>query len=180
MKLEGFNPLSFQTIPGLPPWFDWDATFYIGDGKNIFFGATKMIGVDYKSFKVIDRTDYSKDQNHVYFNGEIIVWADSKTFNYIDWDAFSQYARDKNSVYINWKKKDWVNADTFEYIWSTWLDENYTKDKDNVYYNNQLIEWADTKTFTVTNTNSGELTTTTVSDKDCIYQKNECIGENKK
>lgn len=144
--------------------------FYGKDSNNLYFGASKISGVDLNSVEFLTWGYYIKDKNNVYANGVLLEGADSATFNFSGANTgFGYFAKDKNSVYVNQTKLFNSDPTTYQAVCEPMY--GYAKDKNNVYYKEVTIKDADTKTFNCFN---GEVY---FADKNFIYYQGKPIKE---
>ncbi len=136
-----------QTFESLRPYgFSFS---YTKDKNNIFFGFTKMEGVDIKSFNYFDsRSYYTYDKNSVYYASRKIETADVATFKVLIVEGSnSYYAIDKNAVYFQGRAIEQADLASFQTFPRDIATSYYARDKNKVYFNGQASEVESPETF---------------------------------
>ena len=147
---------------------DSSLSYYIKDGKNIYYLARsmekevdgkllKLKEIDYATFDFIDKefSTYIKDKNGIYYvsrGGANKINADRDTFKIIN----VIFSKDKNNVFYDNVNLD-IHSEEFEILAYVWDSTYYLRDKNNVYYLDayigpptvKIVKGADVKSFTV-------------------------------
>lgn len=98
--LPGIDKQSFQLFGNI--------SMYAKDKNHIYIGTNIFTGVDYDSFRWLNR-NYGKDKNHVYFWKTILTWVDNLSFESLIQPVLDDKkenilydAKDANHYYKNW------------------------------------------------------------------------------